>query len=125
MGMKFNDLILKFYFKGNQQFQKHQRVLVFILGIGLMLFSLEQAAYAGGSGAGSGFDGDKYGRICSAVLALFEGQFGAMVAASAGLGAIIASAMGGFKMAWSLIVVSVGSFILREYQEMWFNECPR
>jgi hypothetical protein len=70
-----------------------------------------------------GFNGKKYGDICRKMLLLAEGSFGSMLAAAAGIGALVASATGGFKMAWSLVVVSVGCFILRTYQELWFAPC--
>ena len=62
----------------------------------------------------------KYGLICRKILTLLEDDLGALLTAMAGLGAIIASVMGGFKMAWSLLVVSIGSFVLRAYKEYWF-----
>lgn len=67
--------------------------------------------------------GEKYGEVCSNVIGLMQGDFGAMLTAAAGVGAIVASAMGGFKMAWALIVVSVGSFILEGYVGLFFDGC--
>lgn len=67
--------------------------------------------------------GEKYKEVCSGVIGLMQGDFGAMLTAAAGVGAIIASALGGFKMAWALIVVSVGSFILEGYVELFFDGC--
>lgn len=69
--------------------------------------------------AGSG----TYGQACNGLLALIEGTFGALVAAAAGIAAIIASAMGGFRAAWTLLVVSVGSFILRSYITLFNGQC--
>lgn len=70
-----------------------------------------------------GFDGKKYGEVCKRVLETVEGKFGSLLTAAAGLGALVASATGGFKMAWSLLVVAIGSFTLRTYQEIWFEKC--
>lgn len=81
----------------------------------LLIFSPEQA-YAYQSG--------KFGDVCGKIItALATENFGSLLAALAGVGAIVASAMGGFKAAWSLLVVSVGSFILNEYIGIWFNDC--
>ncbi|MFN8391907.1 MAG: hypothetical protein U0136_16580 [Bdellovibrionota bacterium] len=60
---------------------------------------------------------------CSRLLAYMETGFGALVAAAAGVGAIVASAVGGFKAAWSLLVVSIGAFILRAYITLFNAGC--
>lgn len=75
------------------------------------------------SAEAQGFDGKKYGVICTRILETVEGKFGSLLTAAAGLGALVSSAAGGFKMAWSLLVVAIGSFTLRTYQEIWFAKC--
>jgi dipeptide/tripeptide permease len=60
---------------------------------------------------------------CNILLAYMEGSFGALVAAAAGVGAIIAAAVGSFKAAWALLVVSIGSFILRSYLTLYNGSC--
>ena len=60
---------------------------------------------------------------CSRLLAYMETGFGALVAAAAGVGAIVAAAVGGFKAAWSLLVVSIGAFILRAYITLFNAGC--
>jgi hypothetical protein len=63
----------------------------------------------------------KFGGICNTIIeALATDNLGSLLAALAGVGAIIASAMGGFKAAWGLVVVSVSSFILKAYIDIWF-----
>jgi hypothetical protein len=69
--------------------------------------------------AGSG----TFGQACNKMLLLVEGAFGALVAAAAGVAAIIAAALGGFKMAWALVVVAVGSFILRSFITIFNGVC--
>ncbi|HQH27932.1 MAG TPA: hypothetical protein PLP17_11095 [Oligoflexia bacterium] len=68
-------------------------------------------------------DGDRWGSVCSKIMTELEGDLGSLLTACAGIGAVCAAAMGGFKMAWTLIVVSVGSFVLGEYYQIFFNEC--
>ena len=66
------------------------------------------------------------GRICEAVgrvLQLLEGSFGALIMVCAGVAAIISAAFGGYRAAVSLLVVALGSFILRSLVGMWFNGC--
>ena len=58
---------------------------------------------------------DKFKTVCQSAMDYLEGGFGALLTAVAGTGAIVASALGGFKTAWSLLVVAIGSFILRNF----------
>lgn len=68
------------------------------------------------------YEDDDFGEICKAVMTYIEGGFGALLAAGAGLGAIVASAAGGFRVAWALLIVSIGGFILRAYLSIWFGD---
>ena len=63
------------------------------------------------------------GMACGGLVGIMEGSFGALVAAAAGVGAIVAAAVGGFKAAWSLVVVSIGAFILRSYLTLYNTGC--
>lgn len=60
---------------------------------------------------------------CARVLGYLQGGFGTLVAAGAGLGAIVAASLGGFKAAWGLFVVSVGCFILRSFLYLFLTGC--
>ena len=90
--------------------------LVFFFG-GVFLLLLCSADL---SLAQAGYDEEKFGVVCDSVFQYLEGGFGALLAAVAGMGAIIASAAGGFRVAWALIVVSIGAFIIREYNGLFF-----
>ena len=94
--------------------EAHGRFLMLALGLGLLYTVGAEPAHAG---VGT------YNEACGKLLGLVEGSFGALVAAAAGVGAIVASALGGFKMAWALVVVSVGSFILRSYITLFNGTC--
>lgn len=91
--------------------------LISSLGIALFLLALHASddSYA--------YDDAKYGKVCRNLLKELGGDFGSLLTAAAGLGAVVASAAGGFKIAWSLVVVAVGSYTLKTYQEIWFDEC--
>lgn len=88
-------------------------VRIFFLFIFLSSFVKEVYAY----------EGQQYGKLCSMILQELAGDLGSMFASIAGVGAVVASAMGGMKMAWSLVVVSIGAYLLQTYQEIWFNPC--
>lgn len=69
------------------------------------------------------YDGKRYGKLCKDILEELAGDMGSMFASIAGVGAVVASAMGGMKMAWSLVIVSIGAYLLETYQELWFDKC--
>lgn len=93
---------------------RHSRVILFLLGATLLLTNLSTVSFAQ----------DKYGDVCSTIVKMFSDEsFGSLLASLAGLGAICASAMGGFKMAWALLVVSLGSYLLNAYIGLFFEQC--
>lgn len=97
--------------KAYVRWESDQRLSLFVVGVGLLMFGLDEQAYAAnGTAAGA----------CSKLLAYIEGPFGALITAAAGIGAIVAAALGGFKVAWTLVVTAVGAFILRAYMSLWF-----
>lgn len=100
--------------KSTQFAQKHANLMLFALGVVLLYTSGANLAHAG---SGS------YAQACQGILSLVEGTFGALVTAAAGIAAILAAAVGGFKMAWSLLVVAVGSFILRAFITLFNGDC--
>ena len=110
----YRENCIKGSMKIGEQAEKHADKFMFLFGLVLLHSAGADFAFAG-SGT--------YSAACNGVLSLAEGTFGAMVTAIAGLAAIIASALGGFKAAWSLLVVSVGSFILRAYITLFNGEC--
>jgi type IV secretory pathway VirB2 component (pilin) len=106
---KYNESCLRAYFISD-----NQKALIFLLGLSMVVFGSPENAHAG-SGT--------YGQACNKLLGLIEGAFGALVAAAAGVAAIIAAALGGFKMAWSLVVVAIGSFVLRSFISLFNGVC--
>lgn len=101
---------LSFVFKPS----RIQRTILGVLGVILISSAFSTNAYAGGG---------TFGIACSKMLLLVEGAFGALIAAVAGVAAILAAALGGFKMAWSLVVVSIGAFILRSWIQLFQGSC--
>ncbi len=91
---------------GNRRACRTQLVNILCLAFVAVLLSADNA---------HAFEDQKYIDVCKKAMDYLEGDFGALLTALAGIGAIIASAVGGFKVAWSLIVVAVGCFILRNF----------
>lgn len=67
------------------------------------------------------FDATEIQRGVCQLLALQEGSFGAMIMVVAGIGAIISSAFGAYRAATSMLVVALGSFILRALVALFFG----
>lgn len=95
---------------------KNSNLLMFLGGAALLSFGMNELAQAQIASA-------RAQQACSFLLGYLETGFGALLAAGAGLGAVVASALGGFKAAWCLVVVSVGAFILRAYITLFNAGC--
>lgn len=99
--------------------ERNANTLLFALGVLLLSVGTAGAVFAQGDTTGGGL----YQAACGFLLGFIEGPFGALITVGAGIGAIIASAVGGFKMAWTLVVVAVGAFILRAWITLFFAAC--
>ncbi len=108
--------------------EAHARSALFVFGVAILAVGLsaDVTAQVGGGGFGVA-GGTKYNdfRIANAVntiMTYLEGSFGALVMAASGIGAILSAAFGQYKAALSLMVVAVGSFILRSFISTFFND---
>lgn len=94
------------------------RSIVALAVIGVLLFISTSPAYAYAPGS---FKGELFQKACKGIRKYQEGTkgggegFSALLAAVAGIGAIISAAVGGYRMAWTLIVVALGSMILGNF----------
>ena len=132
-----NNLSVSAYVRSSTFIEQNQTLLLFIFGTVLLFESTQEVSLAqiagvpgggngggagGGGGITSGYRGVKYGEVCSRILDIHaDGGYGSLLATIAGVAAIIAAAMGGFKAAWSLIVVAISSFILNAYRTLFFG----
>lgn len=70
----------------------------------------------------SSYNDDRVAEAADVVLVYLNGAFGALVMIACGIGAILSSAFGQYRAALGLMVVAVGSFILRSLVATWFND---
>ena len=68
------------------------------------------------------YNDDRIAESVDIILTYINGTFGALVMVSAGIAAILSSAFGQYRAALGLLVVAVGSFILRSLISTWFND---
>lgn len=100
--------------------------LLFSLGTILLVFGLFDLGFAQGAGptgshSEAGYDDELIRNSIGNLFRLIEGAFGALIMVVAGIAAIIAAALGQYRAAISLIVVAVGSFILRALVSLFFG----
>ena len=98
-----------------------RELLFVLLGLGMLWVALGGEVSAQTAGT-THYNDIRISQAANAVLTYLEGSFGALVMVAAGLGAIISSAFGQYRAALSLLVVSVGAFILRSLISTFFND---
>lgn len=106
--------------------ERHATALLLILGVvllggGLAEFSAAQGADGSGSFSEADFDDSLIRMSVGNLFKLIEGAFGALIMVVAGLGAIVAAAMGAYRAAVGMLVVAVGAFILRALVSLFFG----
>lgn len=98
------------------------RFVLFAAGFAILL-----AGYAPGADAALGngqitYNDERITAATNAVLTYLEGSFGALVMVASGIGCIISAAFGQYRSAIGLMVVAIGSFILRSLVSTFFND---
>lgn len=102
--------------------KKQMQICLFIFGIVLLTTGLGLEAMAQTARAlGDTIDDTRIKHASNALMMAIRGPFGALIMIIAGLFAIVMAAMGQYKIAMSLLVISLGSFILRSIIVTFFN----
>jgi hypothetical protein len=96
-----------------------QSVLL-IVGVGLLVAGLSSPADAYQPVAN--FNDDRIAEAADVIMTYVHGSFGALIMVCSGIAAILSAAFGGYRAALGLLVVAVGSFILRSLVGTWFND---
>lgn len=96
---------------------------VFLITTGIVGMSFGQGLGQGPTGSFSeaNFQDDLIRSGVGNLFRLIEGAFGALIMVVAGLGAIIAAAMGAYRAALGMLVVALGAFILRALVSLFFG----
>jgi len=101
--------------------EKHTRLALFVVGVAILGLGLTQDGNAAFAGETT-YNDERINNAVNAIMLYLEGSFGALIMAASGIGAIMSAAFGQFKAALSLMVVAVGSFILRSLISTFFND---
>jgi hypothetical protein len=103
--------------------ETHLALALIVTGVAVLAFGvLDDATAQVNSGAGINYNTERITNAVNAIMTYLEGSFGALIMASAGVGAIMSAAFGQYKASLSLLVVAVGSFILRSLMSTFFND---
>jgi hypothetical protein len=105
--------------------EKQARLALFVAGVVVLGLGLSQEVSANGTTGGkieTTYNDEKIANAVNAIMTYLEGSFGALIMAASGVGAIMSAAFGQYKAALSLMVVAVGSFILRSLIGTFFND---
>jgi hypothetical protein len=106
-------------YSNSRQYQFGQ-ALLFVFGVSILCFGIFDNAVA--QRIPPTYNDDRIAEATNIILTYIEGSFGALVMVVAGLGAILGAAFGQYRAALGLLVVAVGSFILRSIVGTFFND---
>lgn len=98
----------------------HIQSVLLIAGIGLIFAGLSLPAEAYTPLAN--YNDDRIAEAADVIMTYVHGSFGALIMVCSGIAAILSAAFGGYRAALGLLVVAVGSFILRSLVATWFND---
>lgn len=96
------------------------QLMLFGMGAVLLVSGLMEEAGAQYQSRAN-YNDDRIGEAADVILTYINGAFGALVMIACGVAAILSSAFGQYRAAMGLMVVAVGSFILRSLVNTWFN----
>jgi uncharacterized paraquat-inducible protein A len=96
--------------------------MLFSAGLLLLVIGIAASAAAHTGGHHTQFNDVRLAEATTAMLTYIEGTFGAMVMVCAGIGAIMSAAFGQYRPSLGLLVVALGSFILRSLVGTFFND---
>jgi hypothetical protein len=106
--------------------EKQFRGALFVAGISILALGLSHevlaASASGAGGIQTTYNDVRIANAVNVIITYLEGSFGALIMATAGIMAIMSAAFGQYKAALSLMVVAVGSFILRSFISTFFND---
>ena len=102
------------YVKTMSFINQHARLCMFAFGVALLAGGMAEVSQAQ-------FQEQIIGNAVGNLFRLIEGAFGALIMVIAGIGAIVAAAMGAYKAAVGMLVVAVGAFILRALVSLFFG----
>ena len=118
----FRSLSCRLYIHGLRLTESYGNIIVILLGTFLFVVGGEQivmAAPPGTGGTPANFQAIE--RATCVMLGFLEGPYGALLTASAGLGAVGSAVFGSYKGAYNFLIVGIGCFTARSVCSMYFG----
>ncbi len=109
----------------NAPTRTQSQAVLFVLGVLLITGGISLEVFAQGdvtSDLVGEYNDERVAEAVNRIFGYIEGSFGALIMVTAGLGAIMAAAFGQYRAALGLLVVAIGSFILRSLVGTFFND---
>ena len=124
---KYQELCQEAAANQSSKSSKQVQMGLVVLGVALLSTGLTlEAMAAGGGGAGytaqANYNDHRIAESADVVISYLNGAFGALVMVASGIGAIISGAFGQYRAALGLMVVAIGSFIVRSLISTFFND---
>lgn len=124
--LKINNKLLNKLYRNYCLFYKQrlQNIICLICGVLLLSLSFQTIVYAQGdviTTAEPEYNPELINCAVAQLFRLIEGSFGALIMVVSGLGAIMAAAFGAYRASLGMLVVAVGSFILRSLVSLFFG----
>ncbi len=103
--------------------KSHIQLMLLGIGVGLVSLGLVDSAMAQNNNGPRDLliDNSAFRTATCAVFTYLEGSFGALVMVASGIGAILSAAFGQYRAALGLMVVAIGSFIIRSLTATFFG----
>ena len=100
--------------------ERQARATLFLAGVSLLVFGLSVDGVA--QFTATKYNDNKVPNAVNAIMTYLEGSFGALFMATAGLGCIIAAAIGRYNDALLYLGLAVGTFLSRSLMSTCFND---
>lgn len=115
--------LTRLYVKAGDFIVNNANSMLLVVGVVLLTGGVVELSHAQtASFSEAAYNDELVRNAVAALFELIEGAFGALIMVVAGLGAIVAAAMGAYRLAVSMLVVAVGAFILRALVSLFFGE---
>lgn len=97
-------------------------ILLFVVGLIILSIGVTNESLAAFGSGRTMYNDQRIADATNAVLTYLEGSLGALVMVAAGIGCILSAAFGQYRSAIGLLIVAIGSFILRSIVSTFFND---
>jgi uncharacterized membrane protein HdeD (DUF308 family) len=100
----------------------HRQMQTALLMLGVVILSVGLTDIASAAPEYSEDNVQSFKDIIGVIFCFLEGAFGALIMVIAGIGAIVAASFGNYKASLTLLIVAIGSFVLKGIVKTFFPD---